>query len=571
MHRQRPLVLVVEQDRSSLERAEGELARCFGGDFRIRGERSMVAALAQLEEAREADEPVALVLAAHEIEARPGAELLRRARTLHPDARRALLMGWGAWADRPTADAVLDAMALGDADYYVLYPWRTPDELFRRTISEFLHEWSRDRPVGPAEINVIADEWSERAHEVRSLLSRNGVPHAFHPRSSAYAHEVVTELGDGAKAAGVIVTLPALGHIPLVDPSNQELAAAYGARTTLPEPAEFDVAIVGAGPAGLAAAVYASSEGLDTLVIERESLGGQAASSSLIRNYLGFSRGITGAELAQRGYQQAWTFGATFLLMNEVVDLDACEGGHRLHLSGGETVLARAVVLAMGVSYRRLDLPELDRLHGAGVFYGASVAEARALAGRTAFVIGGGNSAGQAAMHLQKHAARVHLVVRGENLADTMSHYLAHGLKAAANVDVLGRCEGVGGGGGDRLEFLELRDNQTGEVTRHDADAVFIMIGAEPHTEWLPPEVARDAAGFVVAGPPGVSGEATSDVTWPLDRPPMMYESSVPGVFVVGDVRSRSVKRVAAAVGEGSIVEQQVHDHLAALAARQPS
>lgn len=559
------MVLVVERDRQTLERVERELCRRFGGDFRIRGELSAEAGLAQLDDARAADIPVALVLAGHKLDTGPGAELLRTTRSLHPDARRALLMNWGAWADRETADAVLSAMALGDADYYVLCPWRSPDELFCRTVSEYLHEWSRERPTGPAEINVIAEEWSERGHEVRSLLTRNGVPHAFHTGSSAYAMEERARLGGAAETAQVIITMPALGRDPLVDPTNQDIAKAWGTSTTLPsDHTDFDVAIVGAGPGGLAAAVYASSEGLDTLVIERESLGGQAASSSLIRNYLGFSRGITGAELAQRGYQQAWVFGTHFLLMTETVGLECAPDRHVLRFSDGSSATARAVVLAMGVSYRLLGIPELEALRGAGVFYGASVAEARALAGRTAFVVGGGNSAGQATMHLQKHADEVVMVVRSEGLAESMSHYLLQAIEAAPNVRLVTECEVVGGGGEGRLEFLDLRHRPTGEVARHEADAVFVMIGAEPHTEWLPEAVLRDRTGFVVAGPTAPEREG---VDWPLGRPPMMHETTVPGVFAVGDVRSRSVKRVASAVGEGSVVVQQVHEHLQGLPA----
>ncbi|HLU42649.1 MAG TPA: FAD-dependent oxidoreductase [Microthrixaceae bacterium] len=560
----RPLVLVAESDRGALERVERELSRGFGEDFRIRGERTAAAAQEQLEAARDDGDAVALVLAGNKLEDGTGAELLRCTRTMHPDARRALIMGWGAWADREVAERVLAAMSLGDADYYVLCPWRSPDALFRRTIAEFLHEWSRERPTGPSEINVVADEWSEKAHEVRSLLTRNGVPHAFHLKSSPYGLQVLEELGEPARKAGVVVTMPALAREPLLDPTREQLAKAWGVRTTLPDDhSEFDVAIVGAGPAGLAAAVYSSSEGLDTLVVERESLGGQAASSSLIRNYLGFSRGVTGAELAQRGYQQAWVFGAHFLLMNEVVGLECGADRHLLRLADGSTASAAAVVLAMGVSYRRLGVPALEELRGAGVFYGASIAEARALEGRRAFVVGGGNSAGQAVMHLQKHASEVVLVVRGGDLAETMSHYLRREIEAARNVEVVFHSEVVDGGGTGRLQFLDLRDNSTGEVTRQDADALFIMIGAEPHTEWLPESVARDRFGFVVAGPTDEGRDAGRP--WDLERPPMMYETTVPGVFVVGDVRSRSVKRVASAVGEGSVVVQQVHEHLTAL------
>jgi thioredoxin reductase (NADPH) len=551
-------VLVVEEDRSTLERVERELAHGFGSDFRVRGEHRAAAAIDELEDAAAHGEPVALVLTAPQLDASPGADLLRRARALHPDARRALLMGWGAWADRATADAVLAAMALGDIDYYVVCPWREGDPLFRRTIAEFLHEWSRDCPMGPAEINVIAVDGSERAHEVKSLLARNGVPHALHSPDTGYGRDVVEDLGPDAEGAEVVVTFPATGHPPLVDPTNAELARAYGVSTTLEGPTEADVVVVGAGPAGLAAAVYASSEGLDTLVVEREAIGGQAATSSLIRNYLGFSRGITGAELAQRSYQQAWVFGARFLLMNEASGLEVDGDDLVLLLADGTRIRARSIVLAMGVTYRRLGLADLERLHGAGVFYGASAGEARGLTGRRVFVIGGGNSAGQAAMHLQKHAAEVTIVVRGHDLASTMSHYLRRELEAAPKVDVLTGHEIVDGGGGDRLEHLVLRDRTAGTTRRVDADAVFIMIGAEPHTEWLPPAVVCDDAGFVVTG----AHLDTEEVGWPLARPPLAHETSVPGVFAVGDVRSRSTKRVASAVGEGSVVVQEVHAHL---------
>jgi thioredoxin reductase (NADPH) len=555
-------VLVVEGDRETLERTERELARRFAGDFRIRGERTVAAGREQLEDAQTTGTPVALVLAGHDLQGEPGAVLLRSLRQTHPEARRALLIGWGAWADRPTADAVLAAMALGDADYYVLCPWRSPDELFHRTVSEYLHEWSRDRPGAPAEINVIAEAWSERGYEVRSILSRNGVPFAEHRPGSPYGTEVAKALGRPVGLGSVVVTMPALGVEPLVDPTAQQLAAAYGAATTLDGVTDFDLAIVGAGPAGLATAVYASSEGLETLVVERESIGGQAASSSLIRNYLGFSRGVTGAELAQRGYQQAWAFGTRFLIMQEVVDLRHEDQHHVLTLSDGSEATARAVVLAMGVTYRRLEVPGLEGLLGAGVFYGASVTEARALAGRRVFIVGGGNSAGQAAMHLQRHAREVVMVVRGEGLAESMSHYLVRELDALENVRLRAGSEVVGGGGTGRLEYLVLRDNATGAETMEDADAVFVMIGAEPHTDWLPHSVSRDDRGFVVAGSSAVDIAAGD---WPHDRPPMTFETAVPGVFVVGDVRSGSVKRVASAVGEGSVVVQQVHQHLSAL------
>jgi thioredoxin reductase (NADPH) len=559
----RPLVLAVEPDHQALERVEAELARSFGADFRVRGEPTAAGAEAVLDDAASVGAPVALVLASLELGDESGAELLRRVRRRHPDARRALIMAWGAWADRKASDAVLSALALGDADYYVLCPWRSPDTLFHHTVAEFLHEWSKECPSGPDAINVIAAEDSARGYELRDLLNRSGIPHAAHLPGSDYAREVVRGLGPVAEHAEVVVTMPALGRDPLVDPTNEDFAAAYGVSTTVEQAATADVVVVGAGPAGLAAAVYASSEGLDTLVVDREAIGGQAATSSLIRNYLGFPRGLRGSELAQRSYQQAWAFGARFVLMNEVVDL--VPKGDRLlvRLSDGAVVTAGAVVLAVGVSYRRLGVPGLDRAGSGGVFYGASAAEARGLAGRRVVVVGGGNSAGQAAMHLQKHAAEVFLVVRGDSLAASMSHYLVHSLECAENVEIMTATEVIGAGGRDRLEYLELRGSWTGDVHRLAADAVFVMIGAQPHTHWLPEVIRRDEYGYVVAGPAVLDLLTAGE--WPVDREPTPHETSVPGVYVVGDARRGSSKRVASAVGEGSVVVQEVHRHLEGL------
>jgi thioredoxin reductase (NADPH) len=315
-------------------------------------------------------------------------------------------------------------------------------------------------------------------------------------------------------------------------------------KTELHDPGQFDVVIVGAGPGGLAAAVYASSEGLRALVVERESIGGQAGSSSRIRNYPGFARGVTGAELAQRTYQQAWVFGATFLLMRQVEGLRTAGGRHFVSISGGAEIETRSVILAKGVSYRRLGIPALEKLAGSGVFYGSSPSDAQQFTGEDVFVVGGGNSAGQAAVHLSRYAASVTLVVRGPNLASTMSQYLLHEIEAVGNVEVRLSTEVVDGAGDDRLERLVLRDG-TGATTTVPAAALFVLIGAEPRTEWLPPEIERDARGFLLTG----GGEH-------------MFETSVPGVFAIGDVRSGSVKRVAAAVGEGSVVIQQVHQYL---------
>jgi thioredoxin reductase (NADPH) len=550
----RPVLLVVDDEAESLDRAGQELRRRYSSDYRVVCERSAPKALQTLGAMRAAGEEVAVVLADQWTPEVTGSELLARVRELHPLAKRALLIAWGAWGDRATAEAVLRAMALGHIDYYVLKPWQSPDELFHRTISEFLHEWTRTQTARPREIAVVAERRSARAHELRSLLARNGVPHAFHPSDSAEGRRLLAEAGREEADVPVVVLLD--GRV-LVDPSNAELAGGYGVTTELDEQHDFDVVVIGAGPSGLAAAVYASSEGLRTLAIERESIGGQAGSSSLIRNYLGFSRGVSGAELAQRAYQQAWVFGTRFLLMREVVRLETEGERHLVTISDGSEATARAVVLAMGVSYRRLGIPALEALSGTGVFYGASISEAQALAGQQAYVIGGGNSAGQAALHLSRYAKQVSLLVRGSSLAGGVSRYLVDELAAAENIDVRLNTQVIDGGGQGRLERLTLRDAVTGETHEAEAAALFVLIGSRPHTEWLPEVVERDEWGFLLTGPDLARANA-----WSLDRPPFMYETSVPGVFAVGDVRHRSVKRVASAVGEGSVAIQQVHEHL---------
>jgi thioredoxin reductase (NADPH) len=353
----------------------------------------------------------------------------------------------------------------------------------------------------------------------------------------------------------------------LTDPSYLELAEAFGVDTTLDEgERDFDVVIVGAGPAGLTAAVYASSEGLRTLVIEREGVGGQAGSSSLIRNYLGFSRGIGGAELARNAYQQAWVFGTRFLLAREATALRLEGARPALEISGEEPVTASAVVLATGISYRRIEIPALEELTGAGIYYGMSSSEASALSDESVYVVGGGNSAGQAAMHLCRYASHVTLLVRGETLADSMSQYLRQALAATSNVEVRHGVEVIDGGGGSRLEWLTLRHARSGQIERVDAAGLFILIGAQPHTDWLPNEIERDDWGYVLTGSDLVRGGRIREA-WPLERAPVILETSAPAVFAVGDVRHGSTKRVASAVGEGSVVVEQLHQLLAEAAA----
>ena len=546
-------MLAVDEDDHALARIERELERRYGVDYQVVVRSSSASARQCLGELKARQVEVAIVLADHALSGLTGAELLTEVNGLYPIAKRALLINWGAWADPAATEALLRAIALGQADYYVLKPWRSPDEYFHRTIAEFVHEWSRLEPSAPKEVAVVGEQWSARSNEVVSLLARSGFPHTFFAVSSPEGRRLLDDSGYGSARLPVVF---ALNATPLVDPTTAEVAAAVGVSTRL-ERRRFDVVVVGAGPAGLAAAVYASSEGLDTLVVEREAIGGQASSSSLIRNYLGFSRGVSGSELATRAYQQAWVFGTTFLVTQSVTALAREDGVFRVAVSDGADVHAKVVVLAMGVAYRRLGIPELEALAGAGVFYGASVTEARALAGQHAYLVGGGNSAGQATMHLARFAARVTLLVRGDSLAESMSQYLIDEIEARSNVEVRLNAEVVGGGGDGRLEHLDVRDRTSGQAERVEAAALFLFIGARPHTDWLPPELERDDRGFVVAGS-DVSLERTTGT-----RSPLHLETSMPGVFAVGDVRHRSVKRVASAVGEGSISIQQVHEYLA--------
>jgi thioredoxin reductase (NADPH) len=557
----RAALVVVEHEPTVYDRIGRELRRRYGSDYRVVCERSATGALSRLEAMRASGEEVAIVLADQWLPELTGGELLARVGALHPDAKRALLVDWGAWGHRPTADAMLRAMALGQMDYYVLKPWRSPDEFFHRTITEFLHEWERYASTVPQEIAVVGDwQWS-RSHELRSLLARNGVPHYFHTSDSPEGRRLLRE--SGQEGARVPVVLRREGGV-LVDPSNAELAAAYGAQTQLDDgESSFDVVVVGAGPAGLAAAVYASSEGLRTLVVERESIGGQAGSSSLIRNYLGFSRGISGAQLAQRAYQQAWVFGTRFLLMREITGLRSEGDHHVLTMSGGGEASARAVVLATGASYCRLGVGAVEALVGTGVYYGASISEAQALSGQDVYIVGGGNSAGQAAMHLARYAKRVTMMVRGPSLADSMSRYLSDQIAAAGNIEVLLNTRVIDGAGERRLERLTLRDTASGETSTVDAAALFVLIGAEPHTGWLPQAIERDQWGYLRTGPDLVRREGAGG-RWLLERAPLMLETSMPGVFAIGDVRERSVQRVASAVGEGSVVIRQVHQFLEA-------
>jgi len=556
---QRPVILVAISSPDARRDVSRELERSYSSDYRLLEAPSPEDARHQLRLAFDCGIQVALVLA-DDHSPTGGGSVFAEAKRLFPDVRRCLVIEWGSWAERSTTDAVIDLMARLRIDYYVIRPWRSPDERFHRIVTEFLLDWRRAVGERPSDVTVIGDSTLPRTHELRGLLARRGVSPRLVPAESPEGRALI-------RAAGVEYDGRPLGRLldgqMLEDPDNAQLARAYGLATHLPSE-RVHLAIVGAGPGGLAAAVDAASEGLRVLVIEHDSVGGQAGSSSLIRNYLRFSRGVSGTELAQRAYQQAWAFGAEFAHAREVVGMSMDDDGFRLAVAPDEHVLARSVILASGVSYRRLQLGDLEAYVGAAVFYGASAAEARAQTGRIVHIVGGGNSAGQAALHLARYAMSASLIVRGR-LADSMSQYLIDQLDAAG-VTVLTGLRVVGGGGipggdGDRLDHIVLRQRETGEETTVRSDALFITIGAAPHTGWLPDSVLRDKWGFAYTGAAVVAETGSTEAN--REDPPGALESSVPGFFAVGDVRRGSIKRVASAVGEGSVVVSAVHTFLA--------
>lgn len=543
-----PLLIAVDEDREALESLESQLVQRYARDYRVECLADPVAAVRRLEELARGGEAVALVLAATTFSEGSGGGLLERVHRLHSHAKRALLVPPDVWTDQPTADAIRDAMALGRIDYYVPRPGGSPDEVFHEAVSSFLLEWARDRRRVPQTIHIVAETWSGRAYELRGVFERCAVPHAFFLAESDEGRELLARAG--ADAGLPLMVLPD-GRV-LSDPSNAQIAEAAGAPAGFDE-GVHDVAIIGSGPAGLSAAVYGASEGLRIVVVDEGGIGGQARSSSLIRNYLGFPKGVSGSRLAEQAYEQASVFGASFVLMHRATALT--RSGHLLgvSLADGRHVSARAVILATGATYRRLDVPSLEALHGAGVFYGGPVSEAPGLTGKDVYIAGGGNSAGQAALHLARYARRVTLVVRAPSLEAGMSHYLVQGIAATPNVEVRTGTTVVGGGGDGGLEQLVLRDGATGDEEAPAAHALFVLIGARPHTGWLPGDVARDAHGFLLTG-----GDVPDDGHWPLERRPLSLETSMPGVLAAGDVRHASVKRVASAVGEGAIAAQLV-------------
>lgn len=543
-----PVLLLATTDEVSRDVLGSELRRRYGGDYEVVVCAEYAHARAVLEGLRRWGRQVALVIAGYGPDDRGGLDFLRRAYSLHPSAKRAVAAIWGDFAS--TRD-VFTAIGNGHAELVLLRPERRRDEEFHGTITDALDDWHLAQGIGFEAVRMIGEQRDERTHALRDQFGRNHIPVGFHQAGTESANRLLAGLGLTDPELPVLQLAFTSPPTTLVAPTDLEIADAFGLMGPIPAGHVYDVVVVGAGPSGLAAAVYASSEGLSTMVVEQSAVGGQAGTSSLIRNYPGFSRGVSGAHLAWRSFQQAWSFGSEYSFLRQVEALGT-EGDLRtVSMSDGSVVRTRSVVIATGVDYRRLGVPALEALVGRGVFYGAAVAEAPSMAGMEVYVIGGGNSAGQAALHLARYARHVTLLVRGASLAASMSEYLIAQLDATRNVGIRYGTSVLDGREEDGcLAALTLGDQHSGPSGGEEVPAggLFVLIGSVPRTQWLPAEIARDEAGFVITGGDG--------------RLPL--ETSMPGVFAVGDVRAGSIKRVATAVGDGASVIATLHGYLAA-------
>lgn len=556
-----PVMLLATTDPTSRRILGDELRRRYGADYEVVDCVDLAHGRAVLEGLRRWGRPVALILGCYGPADRGGLDFLRRAYGYHPAAKRGVVVTWGDFASAPT---VFRAVAQGHADLVIIRPERLRDEEFHGAITDALDDWHLAQGSGFEAVRLIGKTGDSRTHALRDSLSRNHIPVGFYPVESEAAERTLASLNLRDPALPVLVLEFTASPTVLENPSDLEIAEALG--VTRPPPADkiFDVVVVGAGPSGLATAVYAASEGLSTMVVEGEAVGGQAGTSSLIRNYPGFSRGVSGAHLAYRSFHQAWIFGTDFLFMRKVETLGVDGALRTVSISDGTTVRGRTVVVATGVDYRRLGIPQLEELVGRGVFYGATVSEAPSMAGKHVCVVGGGNSAGQAALHLAKYAKKVSLLVRGPTLAVSMSDYLIAQLEATRNVAIRYGTEVVGVR--DLEGFLAAVDvagrgtADAAPIEEIEAGGLFVLIGSVPRTSWLPDTVQRDPSGFLRTGAIREVSDAESNGPGKL---PLALETSMPGVFAIGDVRAGSIKRVATAVGDGATVVSMLHAYLA--------
>ena len=547
----RPVILTVDDDPGVSRAVARDLRRKYGERHRIVRAESAEAALDALRQMKLRGEQVAVLLADYRMPEMNGIEFLEQAMDIYPGARRALLT---AYAD---TGAAIDAINVVDLDYYLLKPWDPPEEKLYPVVDSLLESWLAADHRPPDELKVVGHRWSARSSEVREFLARNQVSYRWYPSDEPEGKRLL----DAAEADGM--TLPVVITVDgaaLVGPSDSELAARVGLATT-PSAEFYDLVVIGGGPAGLGAAVYGASEGLRTVLVERTATGGQAGQSSRIENYLGFPDGVSGAQLTDRARRQATKFGAELLTTREVTGLEVHGPARTGRFSDGTAIHAHAVILATGVAYRQLTAPGVSELTGLGVFYGSALTEATSCTGQDVYIVGGANSAGQAAVYLARGASSVTICVRGPSLRKSMSHYLVEQVEKIPGITVRACTEIAEAHGDGHLERLTLRDSNTGRTEVVDAQWLFVFIGAAPLTGWLDGVVHRDERGFVLAGPDLAAGDERP-AGWPLDRAPYHLETSVPGIFAAGDVRAESAKRVASAVGEGAMAVMLVHRYL---------
>jgi thioredoxin reductase (NADPH) len=548
----RPSIPTVDDDASVSRAVARDLRRQYGENYRIVRAESGPQALDALREIKLRGEDVAAILADYRMPQMSGIEFLEEAMDLFPVAKRVLLT---AYAD---TDAAIQAINVVDLDHYLLKPWDPPEEKLYPVLDELLVSWQHT-PRQVQQVRVIGHRWSARSYDVRDFLARNSVPFRWYELDDVdcEARRLLTAAGQDGSTLPIVIT--ADGEA-LVQPTDSELAARVGLSTT-PSTDFYDLIVIGGGPAGLGAAVYGGSEGLRTVLVERLATGGQAGTSSRIENYLGFPEGVSGGQLTERARRQAQKFQVEMLTARDVVSLEPRGAARVVRFDDGSELTAHTVILATGVSYRTLDAPGLSELTGRGVYYGASTTEGPYCEGHDVYLVGGANSAGQAAVYFSRHARKVVLVVRGDSLTRTMSSYLIDQLANISNVEVLTCTEVIEGTGAEHLESLTLRHNKSGETTKVNTSWLFAFIGAAPRTNWLDGTLSRDERGFVLAGP-DLLVDGGLPPGWDLERPPYHLETSLPGVFVAGDVRADSVKRVASAVGEGAMAVTLVHRYL---------
>ncbi|MEV5972193.1 FAD-dependent oxidoreductase [Streptomyces sp. NPDC051921] len=547
----RIVILTVDDDPGVSRAIARDLRRRYGGGYRVVRAESGESALEALRELKLRGDLVAVILADYRMPQMNGIEFLEQALGIHPGARRVLLT---AYAD---TNAAIDAINVVDLDHYLLKPWDPPEEKLYPVVDDLLSAWraSDYRPV-PA-TKVVGHRWSAPSSRVREFLARNQVPYRWYSSDEPEGQRLLAAAGADGHRLPLVVTPDGT---PLIEPEAPELAARVGLATT-PAAEFYDLVVIGGGPAGLGSAVYGASEGLRTVLVERSATGGQAGQSSRIENYLGFPDGVSGAQLTERARRQASRFGAEILTAREVTGLEVNGAARVVRFSDGSAVAAHSVILATGVSYRQLGAPGCDDLTGRGVYYGSSLTEASSCEGQDVYIVGGANSAGQAAVFLARGAKSVTLLVRGESLTASMSYYLVQQIEESSNITVRPRTVVEEAHGAEHLERLTLRDAVTGATEVVDAQWLFVFIGAAPLTDWLEGTVLRNEDGFILAGP-DLTPDGGPPPEWELDRPPYHLETSVPGVFVAGDARAESAKRVASAVGEGAMAVMLVHRYL---------